>query len=348
MSTPSLPAGMAVGRFEIRSLLGKGGMGEVYKAWDPTLQRHVALKILPPELVDRPDRLQRFVQEARSASALSHPHIVTVHEIGEAAADGRPLHYMAMELVEGTTLREEIHTRRAPLRRLLDLLGQVADGLAKAHGAGIVHRDLKPDNIMVTADGYAKIVDFGLAKLIEPRVALTSESGVATLHKTGERDILGTIGYMSPEQVEARPVDHRSDVFSFGCMLYEAATRRRPFEGHSEIDTLHKIVHDDPPAPPRDVAPELRRIIARCLAKPPEERYQSIKDLAVDLVESINVRSSEKRRRWASLAALAAGATAVTVAIFLPREPRISPPAELAIASVAVLPLDQPGEAKDE
>ena len=193
MSTAPLPDDTTVGRFRICTRIGRGGMGEVYKAYDSTLDRYVALKILPAELVERPDRVQRFIQEAKSASALSHPHIVTVYEIGQDKVDGRPIHYIAMELLDGTTLREEIHGKRAPVKRLLELLSQVADALAKAHAAGIIHRDLKPDNIMVTGGGYAKVLDFGLAKLVEPQVWGSRDGpGLPTTPRTSEGAILGT------------------------------------------------------------------------------------------------------------------------------------------------------------
>jgi serine/threonine protein kinase/WD40 repeat protein len=259
-------------------------MGEVYSAYDTSLERQVAIKILRTELLDRPDRVRRFIQEAKSASALNHPHIVTIHEIGEAIVDGCTVHYIAMELVQGTTLGHKIRTERAQLKRLLQLLAQVAQGLAKAHAAGIVHRDLKPDNIMVTTDGYAKIVDFGLAKLIEDRLDPTS----FTPTLTREGALLGTIGYMAPEQVQHRNVDHHADIFSFGCILYEAVTRRRAFAAGSDVDVLYQILHHSPPAI-MSVAPEtpeeLQRIIERCLEKSPHDRYDSMKDVAMELAE---------------------------------------------------------------
>ncbi|MGZ5475329.1 MAG: serine/threonine-protein kinase, partial [Thermoanaerobaculia bacterium] len=212
------------------------------------MNRDIAIKILPSALLDRRDRVLRFIQEAKSASALSHPHIVTIHEIGETSIDGHAVHYIAMELIEGSTLRQAIYSKRTPLPQLIELLAQVADALAKAHAAGIVHRDLKPDNIMVTADGYAKIVDFGLAKLIEadPAPMQASVEG-STLPRTRDGVMLGTVGYMSPEQVEGKPADHRSDIFSLGCILYEAVARARPFEGDSEFDTLNKVRTEEPP-----------------------------------------------------------------------------------------------------
>jgi eukaryotic-like serine/threonine-protein kinase len=293
----TLAAGVVLSRYRIIDRIGAGGMGEVYKAHDSSLDRFVALKILPPELVSREDRLQRFVQEAKTASALSHPNIITIHEIGQAEVDNgagpETVHFIAMELVDGETLRKKIHRERRSLRSLLDYLAQSADGLAKAHVAGVVHRDLKPDNIMVTEDGFAKILDFGLAKLLEGRATIPGSADEATelREKTAEGVILGTLGYMSPEQVEGKPVDARSDVFSFGCILYEAVTRKKPFDGESGVDVLHKILHQEP-EPLADLAPdapwELRRIVRRCLAKEPDRRYQSMRDLANELRDLVD------------------------------------------------------------
>jgi Tol biopolymer transport system component len=276
-------------------------MGEVYKAEDLTLGRTIALKVLPPDFVRSRERVQRFMQEAKSASSLSHPHIVTVHEIGEAVVtpDGEPdaappaeapVLFIAMEFVDGETLTAKIHEGKTDLRTLLGYLGQAAEGLAKAHAAGIVHRDLKPENIMITRDGYAKVLDFGLAKLTETTASDQSATR-AVRSPTREGAVLGTVGYMSPEQVQGKPVDHRSDIFSFGCILYEAATGRRPFEGESDIDVMHHILHDKP-APIDQLNPsvpaELRRLIRRCLAKDPERRLQSMKDLAIELNEIVS------------------------------------------------------------
>lgn len=285
-----LNPGTPVSHYRIVSRLGAGGMGEVYKARDTTLERDVALKTLSPEFLTQVDRVRRFMQEARSASALNHPHIVTIYEIGQVAvsaeqAGGGPgepdvtFHYIAMEFIDGNTLRQMI-AKGTDIRQLLEVMSQVCDGLAKAHGAGIVHRDLKPDNIMVTSDGYAKIVDFGLAKLTEKA---TQQRGVET---TAEGVVMGTAAYMSPEQVQGLDIDHRSDIFSLGSILYEAVTQRRPFASDSSIDTMHRIVFAQPqpismflPMMP----PEMQAILDGCLAKSPDERYQSTKDMANDL-----------------------------------------------------------------
>ena len=288
----SIPPGTQLGRYEIRSQLGAGGMGEVYLARDAQLDRTVALKILPADVASNGERMRRFVQEAKAAAALSHPHIAHIYEVGEAAGT----HFIAMEYIEGETLSEKIHREKTPLHKLLMYLAQVAEGLAKAHAAGIVHRDLKPDNIMITHDGYAKILDFGLAKLIERQKGFGSDGGsseVATAilpqHSTPGM-IMGTVGYMSPEQAQGhvKEIDHRSDIFSFGCILYEAATGHRAFAGKDVLDSLHKIVHAPTPQLKdvnADAPPELQRIVRRCLAKEPDKRYQSIKDVAIELDE---------------------------------------------------------------
>ena len=291
-----LETGTKLGRYEIRSKIGAGGMGEVYLAEDTKLDRKVALKILPAELASNRDRMARFIREAKSAAALSHPNIAQIFEIGEH--DGT--HFIAMEFIEGVTLREKIHRERIELRKLLRYLQHAAEGLAKAHAAGIVHRDLKPDNIMVTREGHAKILDFGLAKLIEPQSyagetpdAERGMSEVATAlmrqHSTPGA-VLGTVGYMSPEQAQGKTkqVDHRSDIFSFGCILYEAVTGQKAFAGEDAIDSLNKIVRESPP-PISEFRPDapnhLQRIVRRCLAKDRDDRYQTIKDVAIELRE---------------------------------------------------------------
>src|SRR5438094_530068 len=238
----SLQFGSTLSHYRVISPLGAGGMGEVYMAQDTVLDRAVALKVLPPELMKSEERVRRFIQEAKSASSLNHPHIVTIYEIGKAEVRGTDpgdaaavpstaIHFIAMELISGETLKQKIHHEKTDLRTLLRFLAQAAEGLAKAHAAGIVHRDLKPENIMISRDGYAKVLDFGLAKLTEQRESTADATAALTTTRdqTREGAVMGTVAYMSPEQVQARPVDHRSDVFSFGSILYEAATRAKPF-----------------------------------------------------------------------------------------------------------------------
>src|SRR4051812_4337151 len=238
-----LTTSTALSHYRIVSKIGAGGMGEVYLAQDTKLDRKVALKILPADMASNLDRMERFIREAKSTAALSHPNIAQIFEIGEQNGT----HYIAMEFLEGVTLRDKIYREKTELRKLLRYLQHVAEGLAKAHAMGIVHRDLKPDNIMITRDGHAKVLDFGLAKLIEGqgdgetlRHGDEGETLIATSPRpplspsaTSSGFILGTVGYMSPEQAKAKPVDQRSDIFSFGCVLYEVATGRKPFAGDS-------------------------------------------------------------------------------------------------------------------
>ena len=262
-------------------------MGEVYLAQDMKLDRKVAIKILPAEVASNSDRMERFIREAKSAAALSHPNIAQVFEIGEAEGT----HFIAMEFVDGVTLRDKIHRERTELRKLLRYLQHAAEGLAKAHAAGIVHRDLKPENIMITCEDHAKILDFGLAKLIEPQSQSSSDSSeLATIMKSEHSTpgtVMGTLGYMSPEQAQGKikEIDQRSDVFSFGCILFEAVTGKTPFSGDSVIKSLHMLVYE--PAPLAELNPaapaELQRIVRKCLAKERDQRYQTARDLMVDL-----------------------------------------------------------------
>ena len=287
----TITAGTRLGRYEIRSKLGAGGMGEVYQAQDTKLDRKVALKVLPAKVASNQDRMARFVQEAKAAAALNHPNIAHVYEIDEV--DGH--HFIAMEFIDGHTLRELIRGKQTDLVKLLRYLQHAAEGLAKAHAAGIVHRDLKPDNIMVTRDGHAKLLDFGLAKLIEPQgqdlkgVEEFASDMATALHST-PGFVRGTAGYMAPEQAQGktREVDHRSDIFSFGCILYEVATGQRAFGGKDLLDSLHKIVYSPTPSIKEtnpNAPDDLQRIVRRCLAKDPDERYQTIKDVAIELKE---------------------------------------------------------------
>jgi serine/threonine protein kinase len=305
-----------IGQYRVVGPLGAGGMGEVYLAQDRTLERNVALKVLPPDLVKSEDRVRRFVQEAKSASSLNHPNIVTIYEIGQESvrpASGEvssgPVQYISMELISGKTLGAKIHEEKTDVRTLLSYLAQAAEGIAKAHAAGIVHRDLKPGNIMVSDDGFAKVLDFGLAKLTEKRGPESASATAMTevAERTSEGAVLGTVHYMSPEQVQGRSVDHRSDVFSFGVILYEAATGQRPFVADSNVETMHKILNEKP-RPIEEINPavpaELRRLVRRCLAKAPDQRLQSMKDLAIELREIVD--------EYDSLSASATSATSAS------------------------------------
>ncbi|HEY6247976.1 MAG TPA: UvrD-helicase domain-containing protein [Pyrinomonadaceae bacterium] len=274
-----------IAHYRILEPIGAGGMGAVYKAYDKKLHRVVALKVLPNEYVSQQDRRRRFFQEARAASALNHPHILTVYEVGED--EGKP--YIAMEYIEGETLRQKIRARSLQVKQTLDIAIQIADGLAKAHDAGIIHRDLKPENLMISRDGYAKILDFGLAKLVAQRErALAADSAQKTLLRveTESGALMGTVNYMSPEQLLGQRVDHRCDVFSFAVVLCEMITGAAPFVHENRIDTMHAILHRDPRLPDGnhpEVPADLQRILIKGLAKNPKERYQTVVELASEL-----------------------------------------------------------------
>ena len=307
-----LLAGTQLGPYEIVSLVGVGGMGEVYRARDPRLRRDVAIKLLPPSFSSSPDRLQRFEQEAHAAAALNHPNILAVYDIGRQ--DNSP--YIVSELLQGETLREQLQSGALSQRKAIDYATQVAHGLAAAHDKGIIHRDLKPENIFITQDGRAKILDFGLAKLKQP------ESGDATQTLTGVMSeagtVLGTVGYMSPEQVRAKPVDARSDLFSFGVILYEMLSGKRAFQAESAPETMSAIVKEDPPdlsETNRNISPALERIIRHCLEKNPVARFQSAHDLAFNLealsgtsksVSGVDLPMVEERKRGRVLPTLGA------------------------------------------
>jgi serine/threonine protein kinase len=278
--TPRLSRGVRVGPYEITGFLGAGGMGEVYRAHDTNLNRIVALKLLPVDLACDPDRLRRFEQEARMASALSHPAIVTIYDAGQIGSHP----FISMELVAGETLRECLTTGAMPLRRGLKIAGQICEGLATAHEAGLVHRDLKPENIKVSIDGFAKILDFGLAKRVPPRTDTESRSDAMT--ETSPGMVVGTPAYMSPEQASGVRAEFPSDQFSFGAILYEMLTGQRAFDRPTLAETLRAVIREEPvpiaqlnPAVPAPV----RWIVERCLAKAPAERYALTRDLARDL-----------------------------------------------------------------
>ena len=279
-----------LGPYEISAQLGEGGMGEVYRARDSRLGRDVAVKVLPEHLTSDRDRLARFEKEARAASALNHPNVVTVYDIG---VDGA-VPWLAMEFVDGITLRELIERGPLPARKLLEIGAQIAEGLAKAHGAGIVHRDLKPENVMVSRDNYVKILDFGLVKLTEQKEGVSLDNATMARGETTPGMVIGTIGYMSPEQASGGAVDFTSDQFSLGTILYELATGRAPFRRGTSAETLVAIMREEvEPIPASLRMPALLRwIIERCLAKDPGERYASTKDLARDLA-TLRDRGSE-------------------------------------------------------
>ncbi|MFQ5743359.1 MAG: protein kinase [Acidobacteriota bacterium] len=310
--------GASLGPYKILEPLGAGGMGEVYLGEDTRLGRKVAIKVLPPEFASDPERLARFEQEARAAAALNHPHIAVVHDIGfeegtgdEAAAEVATdhdldlsadtptggVHYMVQEYLDGHTLRTPLDKGAMPLAKTLQLGTEIAEALAAAHGAGIVHRDLKPDNIFVTEEGHAKVLDFGLAKLTEVQITSSPGAGAAgaskspTMLGTVAGQVMGTAGYMAPEQVHGEQVDHRADLFAFGCVLYQMVSGRQPFAGRSVLQTLDMIVNDEPPSLGElnvELPAQLHWILKKCLAKDPARRYEQADDLAIDL-RSLNI-----------------------------------------------------------
>ena len=352
-----LAAGTRLGPYEIQTPLGAGGMGEVYRARDTRLGREVAIKVLPEQIVGGADARERFEREARAASSLSHPNIITVYDVGgSSGAD-----WVAMELIEGSSLRDVMGSSRVPTSRMLEIGRQISDGLARAHAAGIVHRDLKPENVMITKDGFVKILDFGLAKLT---LSDPSETNAPTVPATEPGTVMGTVGYMSPEQAAARTVDYRSDQFSLGVVLYEMAAGKRPFERATKAQTLASIIQDDPepiglinPTTPA----ALRWLIERCLQKDPEERYASTKDLARD-IKSIRDHLSEAtstrvpaarshlfgRSGRLILAASLAGAAVATAFFVLVRlRPEASRPVRFQILSSHTSPFQDSGPPYD-
>ena len=277
----SLAAGTKLGPYEVVGLLGAGGMGEVYRARDARLKREVAIKVLPASFSADADRLRRFEQEAQTAGGLNHPNITAVYDLG--AHDGSP--YIVTELLEGETLRARLSGGALPVRKATDYAIQIAKGLAAAHEKGIVHRDLKPENLFVTNDGRVKILDFGLAKLTQKDAATGPQTNLPTAG-TEPGVVLGTLGYMAPEQVKGKGADQRSDLFSFGAILYEMLSGRRAFHRDSAAETMSAILREEPPdlsATNHNIQPGLERIVRHCLEKNPEERFYSARDVAFDL-----------------------------------------------------------------
>jgi serine/threonine protein kinase len=309
----TLSAGTKLGPYEVLSPIGAGGMGEVYRARDSKLQRDVAIKVVPERLAENPQALSRFEREARIVAALSHPNILAIHDLGQEGATA----YAVMELLEGGTLREEIRGGALPPRKAVEYGAQAAQGLAAAHEKGVVHRDLKPENLFVTRDGRLKILDFGLAMEQRAAVAGGSDTESPTLvRETDPGSVVGTVGYMSPEQVRGEAVDHRSDIFSLGCVLHEMLTGRRAFARDTAAETMTAILREDP-APLADsgsaIPPALERIVSHCLEKKPEQRFQSARDLAFDLASisgdstrEARIPTSDRARLWPWLGAAVA------------------------------------------
>ncbi|HYW71870.1 MAG TPA: protein kinase [Pyrinomonadaceae bacterium] len=301
--------GRVIGPFEILSFISRGGMGEVYLAHDPRLSRKVALKVLPVSFTRDMERLRRFEQEARAASALNHPNIITIYEILKSGAT----HVIATEFVEGETLRQRLMRGRLTLSESLHIAVQVADALAAAHKVGIIHRDIKPENIMLRPDGYVKVLDFGLAKLAEEAPNIPFEEALTKQIRTGSGVVIGTAGYMSPEQARGKGVDARSDVFSLGAVIYEMVAQRKPFDGETPSDVLAAILKTEPPALSElrpDIPPELSRIVMRTLCKDRQDRYQTVKDLLIDLKHFAQELEFQQRLKQSSATAETAFAVA--------------------------------------
>ncbi|HYM09974.1 MAG TPA: protein kinase, partial [Bryobacterales bacterium] len=321
--------GQTLGHYRIEAKLGEGGMGVVYRATDTRLGRAVAIKVLRGEAMADPARRKRFEQEAKAASSLNHPNIITIHEIDAAATAAGPVDFIAMEYVEGKTLDELIGRKGLRLGEALKYAVPIADALAKAHASGIVHRDLKPGNVMVTTDGLVKLLDFGLAKLTErvenDPLAATETLQPAEAPPTEEGVILGTVAYMSPEQAEGKKIDARSDIFSFGSVLYEMVTGRRPFQGETKISILSAILHQEPrPLSETGEAfpQELERIVGRCLRKDLDRRFQHMADVKIALLElkeesESGALAKQRAREQAPKRRMAAAAIAAVVVLLV-------------------------------
>jgi len=338
-----LTPGTSLGPYKILAPLGAGGMGEVYRAHDTRLGRDVAVKVLPAELSQDPDRLARFEREAKTLAALSHPNILVIHDFGKEGE----VTYAVTELLEGETLRQRLGRGALPWREAVETGAAIADGLCAAHAAGVVHRDLKPENLFITRDGRVKVLDFGLAKAQRGPLA-EIETVTSPPPGTVAGTVLGTVGYMAPEQVRGEPADHRSDIFALGCTLYEMLTGRRAFRGTTGIETLSAILKEQPQEivlTRPEISPELDRVVAHCLEKVPERRFQSASDLAFGLrslltgtVSTRPVLAMPRRRRWWVIAAAAVTVT-VAVAVLTWAPWRRSPPA-LDPKKVVVAPFE--------
>jgi eukaryotic-like serine/threonine-protein kinase len=342
LAAQRIETGTQVGSYRIEAAVGEGGMGTVYRALDPKFNRPVAIKLLHEDVADAAAR-RRFQREAQMASSLNHPHIVTVFDAGEFEAS----QFLVTEFVDGGTLKEWAGSKKRTWGEIVELLVGIADGLASAHQAGILHRDVKPENILVTRSGYAKLADFGLAKLYE-------KAGADPIHTGGTRPglVMGTVAYMSPEQAEGKPLDARSDIFSFGIVLYELLAGKRPFSGATDLEVLQKIIHEaPPPLSTEGSSPELDKILQKLLEKIPSERYQSAADLVVDLRRLLRQpRTSPawpRPKRWARNAAI--GLAVLIVGATVAYRGRVLDPASSRIRSIAVLPLQNlSGDANQE
>ncbi|HYX19927.1 MAG TPA: protein kinase [Thermoanaerobaculia bacterium] len=354
-----MTAGTRLGSYEIVGALGAGGMGEVYRARDTKLDRDVAIKVLPERLTASPDALARFEREAKAVAALSHPNILSIFDFGTHGS----VSYAVMELLEGQTLREKIDAGAVSQRQAVDWSLQVAKGLSAAHSRGVVHRDLKPENVFVTNDGHVKILDFGLAKRLEAEPSPETNAPTGSGH-TEPGTVMGTMGYMSPEQVRGLPVDHRSDIFSFGAILYELLSGRKAFKRDTSSDTIAAILKEDPPeltTSGRNVSPALDHVVRHCLEKDRENRFQTAKDVAFALSEASSsttavtsgghVAALPEKRSTNKLAIVAAAVVLlVLAAVFLARRPKPGATAAsgAVVKRIAVLPFENLGAPEDD
>src|SRR5262245_55224409 len=347
--------GQSVGAYKILALLGRGGMGVVYRARDERLRRDVAIKVLPASFANDADRLRRFEQEAHATSALNHPNILTIYDIG--LQDGAP--FIVAELLEGEELRAQLESGALPMRKALEYAQQIAMGLAAAHEQGIVHRDLKPENLFVTKDGRVKILDFGLAKLRPLQPGAVGSHAPTQRRLTDPGVVMGTVGYMSPEQVRVQETDHRSDIFAFGAILYEMLSREQPFRAASAIEVMNAILNEEPPELSETnvkISPQLEKIVRRCLEKKPERRFQSASDLgfaletlalpsgsrwetstATSAVETSRAKAllGSREKLWVGIAALALLAAGFAWAYFIHR-----PTTDARLMKLSLLPPD--------
>src|SRR5262245_18681525 len=327
---PQLLPGQSIGAYKILALLAAGGMGVVYRARDERLRRDVAIKVLPASATNDADRLRRFEQEAHATSALNHPNILTIYDIG--AHEGAP--FIVAELLEGAELRAQLELGALPARRALEYALQITQGLAAAHEKGIVHRDLKPENLFVTKDGRVKILDFGLAKLRPPQPGVVDTDAPTQKRLTHPGVLMGTVGYMSPEQVRGEETDHRSDIFAFGLILYEMLSGRRAFRGASAIEVMNAILKEDPAElgeTNAKISPQVEKLVRRCLEKKQERRFQTASDLGFAL-EALSMPSGSRPEPQLEVAALSAMPERTDKPRMLPRE-------WMAWAVIAVLSL---------
>ncbi len=316
--------GRTLGHYRIVEKIGEGGMGEVYRAHDERLDRDVAIKVMHQKVAQDAERLARFEREANAVAKLAHPNVLEIWDFG--TEDG--VTYAVTELLEGQNLRARIPTSGLPWQKVVEIGAAIADGLAAAHGKGIVHRDLKPENVFVTSDGRVQVLDFGLARVLQ-EVAPEAETATLTPAGTVTGTIMGTVGYMAPEQVKGRPADHRSDVFALGCVLYEMVSGRRPFEGDTTVETMAAILKEEPPqlsSTGATLPSDFERTIHRCLEKSPDARFQSASDLAFGLrsigtgpavmmaTPAGEVRPVTRKSRWWLAAAIVVALVAIGIA----------------------------------